>query len=176
MVAQDRRPPAGFLRIHTTSAGLDPGRLHAGSDLVLALDDSHGLDIPEGVLAHDHLDIDQRWQSDEAAIQALGRWREAYDLALTVDGICLPWIWEGDLIPGVFVRTVADAAALDRAVARYRPSGLALLDHHPRTRALAEAVARARGIPAQLTERPRSISQRPSGPSRERRLRLLRQR
>jgi hypothetical protein len=164
------------MRIHTTSGGLDPSQLRAGSELVLALDDSHGLDVPEGVLAHDHLDIGRRWQVDEAAMQALGSWRQAYDRILTVDDICMPWIWEGELITAVFVGTVADAAALDSAVAHYRPSGLLLMDDDPRTHALAAAVARRRAIPAQPAGRPRSITKRRSGPARERRVRLLRQR
>lgn len=123
-----------------------------GTDLVLELDDTHGAAAPEGVLAHDHLDLEARRQVDEATVDAVGRWSRAMTEALTVDGIDLPWLWELDLIQDVFLPTVTDAAALDAALLRHRPATLTLMDREPHTERTVRAVAAHRGIAVEVSQ------------------------
>lgn len=138
------------MRIYTTSTGLEPGSLVAGSDLVLELDDAHGADVPQGVLAHDHLDLEARRAVDAATVDAVARWGAAVEQAMSVDGIRLPWIWELDLIQDVFLPTVTDAAALDAALERARPATVTLMDREPHTERVVRAVAAPRGIGVEI--------------------------
>ncbi len=138
------------MRIHTTSTGLEPASLVPGADLVLELDDAHGVDVAEGVLAHDHLDLASRRAVDEATVDAVARWTQATDGPLTVDGVQLPWIWELDLIQDVFLPTVTDAAALDAALRYHRPAAITLMDREPHTERIVRAVASHRGLPVEV--------------------------
>src|SRR5690348_1406848 len=115
----------GAMRIHTSSAGMDVARLEPGADLVLAIEDAQGADLREGVLAHDHLDLEARRQVDSATLGAIATWRELHDEPLTVEGVCLPWMWELPLLIA-FNPVIRDAAGLSRAVAKYQPDRLEL--------------------------------------------------
>ena len=134
------------MRLHTTSHGVDPARLEPGSDLVLELDEAHGNEVAEGVLAHDHLSMDDRWAVDDAVTGTLRDWTRAVEPALTVDGVHFGWIWERDLITDVFMPLITDALALDRALERYAPEELTVVDGDPATTALAQAIAGHRGV------------------------------
>src|SRR5436305_221171 len=134
------------MRIHTSSEGLDPTALVPGEDLVLALDERHGLDAPQGVLAHDHLDLAARNEVDDAAAAAFRAWRAAHDDALTIDGVCLPFVWEEHVILQGTVTSIRDAAAVDRALDAYGTERIELMDADPHTeRAVRAAAARRVG-------------------------------
>jgi len=139
------------VRVYGDSTGLDPASLTAGEDVVLHLDASHGIDVADGVLATDHLTLDQRAAIDDVAVAALGRWRDQNDERFTVDGICLTWIWERDLIVNVFLPTIARALALARAVDTYRPRSLVVMARDGVTENIVDAVARSRGIETEDT-------------------------
>jgi hypothetical protein len=102
------------MRVHTSSTGLDVGALVPGRDLVLAIDETHGLDLPAGVLAHDHLDMEARAEVDAATLTAFAAWREACDPAFTIDGICLPWIWEEYVYTQFLTASIRDALGIAR--------------------------------------------------------------
>src|SRR2546423_9002818 len=107
------------MRIHTCSNGLEPTALVPGEDLVLALDERHGLDAPHGVLAHDHLDLAARAQVDDAAAFAYRAWRTVHDAHLTIDGECLPFVSEEHIILQGTLTSIRDAVAVDRALEAY---------------------------------------------------------
>src|SRR2546430_3827026 len=134
------------MRVHTSSTGLDAGALVPGRDLVLALDEAHGIDLPHGVLAHDHLDMDARREVDAATLTSIAAWRAARDPAFTVDGVCLPWIWEEDVYTAIATPSIRDAAGIVRAVREHGARRLELADGDARTRMIAEAAAAAAGI------------------------------
>lgn len=113
---------------------------------MLELDDTHGVAVPDGVLAHDHLDMEARAAVDDAVPDALARWGTAVEEPLTIDGLPLPWIWELDLIQSVFLPTIADAAALAAALRRTRPDVVTLMDREPHTERTVRAVAQALDI------------------------------
>ncbi|MFL5886788.1 MAG: hypothetical protein ACJ77M_17090 [Thermoleophilaceae bacterium] len=134
------------MRIYTTSAGLDPAALVPGEDLVLALDERHGLDAPHGVVAHDHLDMSARHAVDEAAVSAMRAWHAARDAHLTVDGICLPFVWEHDIYTHGFIVSIRDAVAVDRALEAYGTRSVELTDADPHTERAVRAAAERRGV------------------------------
>jgi len=66
------------IRLHASSAGLDPSVLIAGRDLVLACEPEHGLELPRGVLVDDPMleldpDLVQRGFQRPADLVALLR-------------------------------------------------------------------------------------------------------
>src|SRR3954453_8935162 len=134
------------MRIHTSSEGLDPAALVPGEDLVLALDERHGLDAPHGVVAHDHLDMSDRHAVDEAAVSAMRAWHAARDARLTVDGICLPFVWEHDIYTHGFIVSIRDAAGVDRALEAYGTRSVELMDADPHTDRAVRAAAERRGV------------------------------
>lgn len=139
------------MRVFGDSTGLDPTSLAAGEDVVLHLDAAHGIDVAEGVLVTDHLELEERAAIDDLALDSLARWRSDNDHRLTAAGICLPWIWERDLIAFVFLPTITRALALARAVDRYQPASLEAMAQDGVTELIVEAVAASRGIPAMRT-------------------------
>jgi hypothetical protein len=134
------------VRLHTTSHSLDPRTLEPGSDLVLRLDEAHGMDMPHGVLAHDLLTMEERQTVDEATTDSVHRWTELVRRHLTADGVELAWIWERDLITDVFLPTITEALALQRALERHSPRELVVADGAADTAALARAIASPLGI------------------------------
>ncbi len=139
------------LRVHPTSRGLDPAALTAGRDLVLDIAPAHGLRLPDGVLADDHLDQPARWEIHRGGLSAVARCRELLDAALTVDGLCLPWLWEL-AIERSMVAVLGQAEALRRALQASGAGAIVLVGAGDRTRAIAAAVAAAAAI--EVTERP----------------------
>jgi hypothetical protein len=135
------------MRIHTSSEGLDPTALVPGEDLVLALDERHGLDAPQGVQGHDHLDLAARTEVDEASAAALREWRAAHDANLTIDGICLPFVWEEHIYIQGLITSIRDAVAVDRAVGRYGSDRVELMDADPHTERAVRAAAARHGVP-----------------------------
>jgi hypothetical protein len=134
------------MNVHITSRGLDPARLAEGRDLVLAIDPRHGVTLPSGVLAHDHLPLGQRFRIDALALEALARWRDVYGAALTVDGMALPEIWTFELYEAINQCLVA-GLGLRAAVRAYGPPVLRLMDAHPLTEQAAVAAGQATGVP-----------------------------
>jgi hypothetical protein len=134
------------VRVRTSSLGLDPDALVPGRDLVLDIDIGHGALLPEGVFAHDLLDVEERRHIDELTVRSLNQWRERFDARMTVDGVCWPWVWEWQLHLSLFP-LAHRALALRRALELHRPAELELADSDPATRALAEAVALPLGVP-----------------------------
>src|SRR5947209_9153888 len=104
------------LRVHTSSAGLDASELEPDRDLVLQLDEVHGLDARPGTAAHDHLDGEQRKAVDASAVRSIAAWRRAFDERLTVDGLCLPWLWEVAFIDHGWLRAIRGAAGVAAAL------------------------------------------------------------
>lgn len=133
------------MRLHGSSAGLDPGGLVPGEDLVLTLHEPHGIDLRDGVLAHDHLDMDGRRGVDLAAVQAVEEWRDRYGSALTLDGVNLAEIWELMILDSV-LPAVRDAAGLRRAIEAYSCRVLEVTDGDSRTHLIALAAAEPAGI------------------------------
>jgi hypothetical protein len=134
------------MNVHTTSSGLDPSGLAAGKDAVLAVDPIHGVALPAGVLAHDHLAVGQRFRLDALARDALTRWRAVHDELLTVDGVCLPEIWTFKLYEAIN-RCLVAVLGLRAAIETHRPRALRLMDADPLTELVAGAAAQATGVP-----------------------------
>lgn len=128
------------LRLYASSTGLEPRRLVPGQDLVASVDPVHGLDLPAGVLLDDHLDLNDRLEIDSTALSALVRWRESNDEPLTVDGLCLPWLWELELYADVFLPVVRLAAGLGRALAAYGQPPVELCGANDELRTVATAL------------------------------------
>jgi len=143
------------LRVLADSHGLDPASLVAGRDVVLAMNPAHGLDLPAGVAVHDHLDIDARWAIYRAAAGAIADVRELLDEPLTVDGVCLPWIWEAEILVALTI-LFAEAEGLLRCVRNHDPASLRLTSTLPRHRRVASVVAAAAGI--ELREQPAGVA------------------
>jgi hypothetical protein len=134
------------VNVHTTSSGLDPAALMPAGDLVLAADPLHGIDVPAGVTAHDHLGVEDRFRLDAAARDALARWRAGNDGVLTFDGVCLPEMWTFKLYEAIN-RCLVGLTGLHRAIEAHRPRSLVLADAEPLTERIARAAALAAGIP-----------------------------
>jgi len=134
------------VRVYGDSTGLDPASLVAGEDVVLHLDASHGIDVAEGVLATDHLNLEERAAIDDLALASLARWRRHNDERFTADGLCLTWIWERDLIVDVFLPTITRVLALARAVDTYQPRSLVVMARDGITELIVEAVVASRRI------------------------------
>lgn len=148
------------IRLHRGSAGLDLRGLRAGRDILLSVDPAHGLDLPEGVLIDDYLDLELRAEIDDAAAEALERWRRVHDGPLTVDGICLPWLWETELYASVFLPALREAVGLRRALAAHDWPAVELRTDDESLEAVVEAsggfVAEARRVePLLVAKRPR---------------------
>jgi hypothetical protein len=93
--------------------------LRPGCDILLSADPARGLDLPEGVLIDDYLSVAARSDIDDAAAQAVVRWREVHDSRLTVDGVCMPWLWEIELYASVFLPAIRQAVGLRVALASH---------------------------------------------------------
>ncbi len=104
----------------------------------------------DGVLATDHLDLDERARDRRPHARLPGPLAPANDERLTSDGICLPWIWERDLITLIFLPTITCALALAQAVDRHRPRTLTAMARDGVTEHVVEAVAASRGIDVDL--------------------------
>jgi hypothetical protein len=122
------------MRIFTTSRGLDPATLVPGEDLVLDGDEAHGLDLAPGVLAHDYLDPETRLAIDDACPDVLDRWAAASARWFTSEGICLPWVWEFELLTDAVLPALCHGLGIRRAVERHQPSSLTVVDADPLTR------------------------------------------
>src|SRR5262245_8644394 len=93
-------------------AALQPGR-----DVILEIPRRWGETLPEGVLLDDLLSADAREAVDAEAISALARWRDARADQLTIDGTCLPVIWEHELLAEVFLPETRIVSGIRRALA-----------------------------------------------------------
>jgi hypothetical protein len=134
------------VRLHAVSSTLDPASLSPGQDLVLGVDPAHGTALAPGVLAHDHLSVGERFRVDELALQALARWRARHDESLTIDELCLPFVWHYALYQ-VINPCLVSTLGLHAALQTYSPSALELMDDDPGTEHIAIAAASAAGVP-----------------------------
>jgi hypothetical protein len=141
------------VNVHTTSAGLDPSTLAPVEDLVLAIDPRHGVDLPAGLLAHDHLDVGDRFRLDALALEALARWRAVNDEPLTFDGVCLPEIWTFKLYEAIN-RCLVTLLGLRAATERHGPRVLRPMGADPLTELVVLAAARAAAIPIAASPSP----------------------
>jgi hypothetical protein len=82
----------------STLAGLRPG-----GDLLLQMPRRWGAALPDGVLLDDLLSQEARQSLDTKATNSLAAWREVRGEQLTIDQICLPEIWEQELLAEVFL-------------------------------------------------------------------------
>ena len=134
------------MRLHRSSAGLDPARLVPGEDLVLSFPHGHGEELPFGVAIRDHLDPDERGEIDGLALRSLRRWRSMHDEQLTQAGICWPFIWEWELFAEVFLPVLGTAAAFGRALAAVEPKTVELHGLDALSESIVRAVAGVRGV------------------------------
>lgn len=133
------------MRLHMTSAGLEPTSLRPGHDLVIEADPIHGTDLPQGTVVDDHLGLEDRREVERVASGATAQWRAQMDPLLTVDGLCLPFIWEA-LIRRQLNRVTLISAGILAAVETYGPDQLELSGGDRATALLVEAVAAASGL------------------------------
>ena len=147
------------IRVWSTSAGLDPGDLVAGRDLVLDLDPRHGVDLARGIYVMDALPAAERFEVDHLAAQALDRWRADIDSELTLDAVPWAWIWELDLFE-IVNPAVAAAYALRAALRDLGASTAEVMDVDPRGELLVRAVGRDLGI--EVLRAPGAVSLRPT--------------
>jgi hypothetical protein len=97
--------------------GLDARMLEPGRDLVLDMSRRQGDELPVGVLLDDCLSRDVRQAIDRKAIGALAAWRARWDAELTLDGVCIPHIWEVELLAEVFLPETRIVSGLRAALA-----------------------------------------------------------
>jgi len=135
----------GEVRLHTSSAGLDPALLEVGRDLVLHLDPAHGTDAPQGTYVFDFLDAQARHAADRAALDAVHRWRALVSEALTVDGVDWSFVWVLPLYQ-VANPAISRALALRQALSELDEPPLVLADSDPHTARLAAAVREDLGV------------------------------
>jgi hypothetical protein len=107
------------LRLLRSSAGLDPGTLRPGMDLVLDVEPQHALALPDGVAVDDHLGQPERIAIDHAARENLASWRRTRGADILVDGADLGHIAEVELIAQCFL----PAERLRRALAATGAAG-----------------------------------------------------
>jgi hypothetical protein len=117
---------ARLVRVHDSSAGLHPARLAPGHDLVLHAPGHHGATLPAGTLLDDWLTREDRAAVDLEANRHLVRWRKDNDAALTIRGVCLPHVHEGELLADVFLRERRVFDGVRAAFRRGRPQRVAL--------------------------------------------------
>lgn len=153
----------GVVHLYTASTGLEVGRLRPGSDLVLHLHVADGADVPEGVYVLDHLDASERRDADVAARDALSAWRARVDGPMTVEGVCLPFIWELPVYRR-FNGAVAHAVALRKALERSGARTVVLMDTGQHAERVARSVAGHLGIEVRLAPEAREPG--PLGPPR----------
>jgi hypothetical protein len=128
--------------LYASSTDLDPKVLIPGRDLVLSVEREHGLELPEGVLVDDHLDLGIRLEIDAAARDALFSWRAMHDDELTIDSICLPWLWEVELFIDVFLPLTRSTVGIARAM---QASGCSTVEVRVGDESLARLVRAAGG-------------------------------
>jgi hypothetical protein len=133
------------MRLHATSAGLEPAALTPGSDLVLDADPTHGVDLPAGTLVDDYLDLEARREVERTAAEVALRWRERMDPELTVEGLCLPLVWEFAIFHRVS-DAVLKCAGMLGALEAHGPASLTLSGGDRATELLVDAVAEANGL------------------------------
>ena len=78
---------------------------------------AQGEELPEGVLLDDWLPQGTREALDDEASIRLARWRSRYDEILTRRGVCLPHIWEVELLAEVFLPETRIASGLAAVLA-----------------------------------------------------------
>ncbi|MGI8728505.1 MAG: hypothetical protein ACR2LK_00650, partial [Solirubrobacteraceae bacterium] len=141
------------LRVLAGSHGIDPSSLRAGHDVVLAMEPAHGLILASGVVAHDHLDAEARWAIYRTAVSGIAHARELLDEPLTVAGVCLPWIWEVEILVALTV-LLGEAEGLRRCVRVSAPASLTLSSGVARHHRVAAAVAREAQIELHVLQPP----------------------
>lgn len=134
------------VRVHATSRGLDPTTLRPGEDVVLDMPAVHGPDLPDGVLAHDHLAPRTRVAVDTTTVAAFQAWYSAHRSRLTIDGIDLAWIHELETVQ-ILAPLIAQAAGLRAAVRAHRPAALVVIAGDEQLIVLVRCVAAAERIP-----------------------------
>jgi hypothetical protein len=104
------------VHLRSTSAGVDPTSLEPGRDVVLDAPRAQALSLPFGVLLDDLLPTAVREDLDRRALEELKAWRAWRDRELTIDGVCLPHIWEVELLAEVFLPETRIFAGLQAAL------------------------------------------------------------
>jgi hypothetical protein len=90
--------------------------MHAGRDLVLAVAQQHGADLPHGVALDDFLSPVARIAVDADAHASCQRWRAARARALTLEGVDLTSIWEQEMLAQCFLPAARLLHALPSAL------------------------------------------------------------
>jgi hypothetical protein len=108
------------VKLHSSSASLDPRSLHPGRDLVLNAARSQGVALQHGVLLDDWLSDAVREELDREALDSLREWRRRRDGELSVDGVSLPFVWEIELLAEVFLPETRVADGVRAAVEQAR--------------------------------------------------------
>ena len=113
------------------------------------------------MLAIDHVPLDERRRIDELTVSALEDWQAACRDALTSGDLSLPWLWETELIVGVFLPTVRQAYTARAALRALRPAAISLIGGDAATRSLVSVVARGEAIDLGSSARRRRRPARP---------------
>jgi hypothetical protein len=158
------------MRVYKTSRGLDPATLIPGEDLVLEIDETHGLELAHGVLADDYLDLDARAQIDDACFGLPERWQKACGERFVAQDLWLPWLWESDLVSDAMLPGLSGTLGVRRALRDHRPSTVRVMHADRRTQHVVAVAAAGTGVrvtssdasrpPAGAAPRPLSLSRR----------------
>lgn len=114
-----------------------------GVDLFLSADDEAALLLPRGTLADDYLDDRARQEVDGIAATTLAAWQAHWNERLELDGVCLPWLLQVELLAAAFLPGVAAVTALRRAFSELEPSAIDVVGADDATETLVRAAAGA---------------------------------
>jgi len=114
------------LRVHATCTSLDPASLESGRDLVLEISEAFAILAPPGVYVGDELAAKDKLEIDHVAGSVLAEWRRAVDGQLTVDGFCLPFAWEREVLASAVLPTLRAIRGVAAALDRWSPTVLEL--------------------------------------------------
>ncbi|MGI8945069.1 MAG: hypothetical protein ACR2GL_02370, partial [Thermoleophilaceae bacterium] len=109
-----------------SSAGVDPGSLAAGADVVLHAPRSHGDLLAHGVLLDDWMSPAELHAVDAEARRRASAWLERHAALVTVAGTCIAEVHELQLHADVFLRETRIVEGLRALVRRGAPALLEL--------------------------------------------------
>jgi hypothetical protein len=134
------------------------GGAKPGAELVLYCAPSGTAGVPHGALLDDMLDLPTRAEIDRLAEDELSAWRDRRDATLTVDGCCLPHVYEVELFADVFLRELRVVRGIEAAFRDSPPASVRLEGLDPALAGCLVEVLRPLGIDCKLSAPGRSPS------------------